>query len=101
MLPLFARPPIDACREAFWPTLLDYLKHHGGEPNQGPYRHFLHTLRAALFRSRRCARSPSLSVTPGRAIVTIRYVRRWYADHSREVNAILPRLASRHQNIKA
>jgi ectoine hydroxylase-related dioxygenase (phytanoyl-CoA dioxygenase family) len=32
---------IDACREAFWPILLTYLKNHGHEPNRGPHRHFL------------------------------------------------------------
>jgi hypothetical protein len=32
---------IDACREAFWPALLSYLRSHGHEPNRGPYRHFL------------------------------------------------------------
>lgn len=32
---------IDACREAFWPALLEYLKTHGHEPNRGPHRHFL------------------------------------------------------------
>ena len=34
-------PLIDTCREAFWPTLLSYLKSHGEEPNRGPHRHFL------------------------------------------------------------
>jgi hypothetical protein len=33
--------------------------------------------------------TPNLSVTP-RALVSIRYVRRWYADGSREVNRIPP-----------
>ena len=37
----FARPAIDACRNAFWPVLLAYLKMHGHEPNRGPHRHFL------------------------------------------------------------
>jgi len=32
---------IGACRDAFWPILLTYLKNHGHEPNRGPYRHFL------------------------------------------------------------
>jgi hypothetical protein len=32
---------IDACRDAFWPILLTYLKNHGHEPNRGPHRHFL------------------------------------------------------------
>jgi hypothetical protein len=34
-------PAIDACSEAFWPILLDYLESHGEEPNRGPHRHFL------------------------------------------------------------
>ncbi len=37
----FARPVIDACREAFWPVLLAYLKTRGLESNRGPHRHFL------------------------------------------------------------
>jgi hypothetical protein len=37
----FARPLIDACREAFWPILLAYLEAHASEPNRGPHRHFL------------------------------------------------------------
>jgi hypothetical protein len=32
---------IDACRDAFWPILLAYLKNHEHEPNRGPHRHFL------------------------------------------------------------
>ncbi len=32
---------VDACREAFWPTLLTYLKNHEHQPNRGPHRHFL------------------------------------------------------------
>jgi len=32
---------IEACREAFWPILLAYLKNHEQQPNRGPYRHFL------------------------------------------------------------
>jgi hypothetical protein len=32
---------IDACRDAFWPILLDYLERHSHEPNRGPCRHFL------------------------------------------------------------
>ena len=31
--------------------------------------------------------TPNMTDTP-RAMVTIRYVRRWYADHSREVNPL-------------
>ena len=34
-------PTIDACREAFWPTLLAYLETNRGQPNRGPHRHFL------------------------------------------------------------
>ena len=37
----FERPLIDACRSAFWPVLLAYLKTHGDEPNRGPHRHFV------------------------------------------------------------
>ena len=37
----FARPLIDACRSAFWPILLAYLKTHANEPNRGPQRHYL------------------------------------------------------------
>jgi ectoine hydroxylase-related dioxygenase (phytanoyl-CoA dioxygenase family) len=37
----FPTPLIDACREAFWPILLDYLKAHSEKPNRGPHRHFL------------------------------------------------------------
>jgi ectoine hydroxylase-related dioxygenase (phytanoyl-CoA dioxygenase family) len=32
---------IEACRDAFWPIVLTYLKNHGHEPNRGPHRHFL------------------------------------------------------------
>lgn len=32
---------INTCREAFWPTLLDYLEKHSATPNRGPHRHFL------------------------------------------------------------
>ncbi|HVT60664.1 MAG TPA: hypothetical protein VHR45_19980 [Thermoanaerobaculia bacterium] len=37
----FARAVSDACREAFWPVLLAYLKTDGFEPNRGQQRHFL------------------------------------------------------------
>src|SRR5947209_3544261 len=37
----FARPLIDACRDAFWHTLLRYLEVHDNEPNRGPHRHFV------------------------------------------------------------
>jgi Phytanoyl-CoA dioxygenase (PhyH) len=37
----FPKPLIDACREAFWPTLLEYLSSHTDSPNRGPNRHFL------------------------------------------------------------
>ncbi len=36
---LFPASLIDACREAFWPVLLDCLKNK--EPNRGPHRHFV------------------------------------------------------------
>jgi ectoine hydroxylase-related dioxygenase (phytanoyl-CoA dioxygenase family) len=32
---------MDACREAFWPVLLDFLNGHREEPNRGPHRYFL------------------------------------------------------------
>src|SRR5215472_6158482 len=32
---------INACREAFWPVLLTYLRDHEHAPNRGPHRHFL------------------------------------------------------------
>ncbi len=32
---------IDACRDAFWPILLGYLRNHSDKPNRGPHRHFL------------------------------------------------------------
>jgi ectoine hydroxylase-related dioxygenase (phytanoyl-CoA dioxygenase family) len=35
----FPVPLIDACREAFWPVLLDCLKDQ--EPNRGPHRYFV------------------------------------------------------------
>ncbi|MGC2660949.1 MAG: phytanoyl-CoA dioxygenase family protein [Bryobacteraceae bacterium] len=37
----FRASAIEACREAFWPVLLDYLESHEDEPNRGPQRHFL------------------------------------------------------------
>jgi len=37
----FRTSSIDACREAFWPTLMDYLEKHREEPNRGPRRYFL------------------------------------------------------------
>lgn len=37
----FARPVVEACRDAFWPVLLAYLKTRGDEPNRGAHRHFL------------------------------------------------------------
>jgi hypothetical protein len=37
----FAPPVIDACRDAFWPVLLAYLKTQGEESNRGAHRHFL------------------------------------------------------------
>ena len=35
------KPLIDACRDAFWPVLLDYLESHCDNRNRGPARHFL------------------------------------------------------------
>jgi hypothetical protein len=32
---------IDACGEAFWPILRDYVRQNAGQPNRGPHRHFL------------------------------------------------------------
>ena len=32
---------VGACRAAFCPILLDFLKSHCEEPNRGPHRHFL------------------------------------------------------------
>jgi ectoine hydroxylase-related dioxygenase (phytanoyl-CoA dioxygenase family) len=32
---------IEACREAVWPILLDYLERHREKPNRGPHRHFI------------------------------------------------------------
>ncbi len=32
---------IKDCRQAFWPTLLEYLEMHREVPNRGPHRHFL------------------------------------------------------------
>ena len=32
---------VEDCREAFWPTLLQYLEDHRHEPNRGPRRHYL------------------------------------------------------------
>jgi hypothetical protein len=37
----FSKGAVDACRDAFWPLLLTYLKNHGHEANRGSYRHFL------------------------------------------------------------
>ena len=38
---LFPATWIHACRKAFWPLLLDYLKHNSEKPNRGPHRHFM------------------------------------------------------------
>jgi ectoine hydroxylase-related dioxygenase (phytanoyl-CoA dioxygenase family) len=32
---------VDACREAFWPTLQQYVEANADRPNRGPQRHFL------------------------------------------------------------
>src|SRR5258708_35426178 len=37
----YAKPAIDACREAFWPILSEYVEAHRDVPNRGPNRHFL------------------------------------------------------------
>lgn len=37
----FPRQLIEACREAFWPTLETYLQANANSPNRGPQRHFL------------------------------------------------------------
>ena len=37
----FARSPVQRCREAFWPVLLDYLEKNRDSPNRGEHRHFL------------------------------------------------------------
>ena len=35
------RPLVDACREALWPVLCEYLETHRDQPNRGPHRYFL------------------------------------------------------------
>lgn len=35
------KPAVNACREAFWPILLDYLQDHRQQANRGPHRHYL------------------------------------------------------------
>src|SRR5262245_28612953 len=37
----FPRSLIEACRQAFWPILLEYIRLHHDQPNRGPHRHFL------------------------------------------------------------
>ena len=37
----FQQRSIDACRTAFWPVLLAYLKSNEHQPNRGTHRHFL------------------------------------------------------------
>jgi ectoine hydroxylase-related dioxygenase (phytanoyl-CoA dioxygenase family) len=37
----YAKSLVDACREAFWPILSEYLDTHYDAPNRGPSRHFL------------------------------------------------------------
>jgi ectoine hydroxylase-related dioxygenase (phytanoyl-CoA dioxygenase family) len=37
----FARPVIDACRDAFWPILVASVKARGEASNRGAHRHFL------------------------------------------------------------
>jgi len=36
----FAKSLVEACREALWPKLLDYIAAHHDQPNRGPHRHF-------------------------------------------------------------
>ena len=36
-----AKSLVEACRQGFWPILLDYVKRHRDKPNRGPHRHFL------------------------------------------------------------
>lgn len=35
------KPAVNACREAFWPILLEHFQDHRHEANRGPHRHFL------------------------------------------------------------
>jgi hypothetical protein len=35
------KPAVNACREAFWPILLEYFRDPRHEANRGPHRHFL------------------------------------------------------------
>jgi hypothetical protein len=37
----FPRNVVDACRHAFWPIPLTYVKDNGHVPNRGPNRHFV------------------------------------------------------------
>lgn len=37
----FSQDLMGACREGFWPIVLDYLDAHREAPNRGPHRHFL------------------------------------------------------------
>jgi ectoine hydroxylase-related dioxygenase (phytanoyl-CoA dioxygenase family) len=37
----FAKSVVQACREAFWPILMDYLQRNHDKPNRGEFRHFL------------------------------------------------------------
>ncbi|MBZ5625506.1 MAG: phytanoyl-CoA dioxygenase family protein [Acidobacteriia bacterium] len=39
--PHFPRSLIQACRDAFWPILLDYLERNRDQPNRGEHRHYL------------------------------------------------------------
>ena len=37
----FVTSVVERCREAFWPTLIDYIAKNGDKPNRGEHRHFL------------------------------------------------------------
>src|SRR5690349_12769768 len=37
----FADSLVDACREDFWPILVNYVRRHQDQPNRGPRRYFL------------------------------------------------------------
>lgn len=111
------RSLIDSCHEAFWPILRAYLEAHGHEPNRALNRHFLPMpFEAPCFAPAFFFDAEVLSIVSGamddrivadqwgcdvalhrgtpnrtetpRALVTVRYVRRWYTDNSREVNSI-------------
>jgi hypothetical protein len=113
----FPRSLIDSCRDAFWPILRAYLEAHGHGPNRGLNRHFLPMpFEPPCFAPAFFFDDEVLSIVSGamddrivadqwgcdaalhrgtsnrtetpRALVTVRYVRRWYTENSREVNSI-------------